>query len=145
MQEVTTITVYFKNEYIKVTHDPANNVYALIFLKKIPSDEKFVEYNSKLIEAFLTGDSNKFIVDARLMGVMSASSKGWVIGHMVPSIVKHAKNKLVYHAQVLSNEVFSKFAAQQIKKATTEKAMMETKPFDNYEEAITWLEQQNNE
>ena len=131
----------FENEFAKIYFDEKQDIFYLIYKRKIVEKE-FIPINQKVLDIFLTLNTNKFYVDIRLMGVVGLEGQKWIVEKLFPKMLEHLGKHKLYHAQIQpQNEVFAKVVGTNIKKKAKdqldERIIFET--FFSEEEAIEWL------
>jgi len=135
----------FSNQYANVFYDAEIDAISLVF-KNVSPLEEFIHINQKVLDIFKTLQTNRFYVDTRKIGVVSPEGQKWVIENLFSGMVKHIKHERLYHVQVLpQNEIFGKFAAENIKRRSqtmyqSDELIIEA--FENETLAKNWLTHQ---
>ena len=112
---------FFSDKTAKVYYDKELDAIFLEYLDKVPNDEQFLLINKELLKAFLSLRTQKFVVDARKMGIIGINSQKWVIDTLLPTMIKHLGGRTLFHAQLLdSAEILSKISATNIQKKAKE-------------------------
>ena len=110
------MTEYYKDPSATVYYDPELDTLILKYTDKVMNDEHFITINTAVLNAFKTLNTRKFIADIRKMGIISIKSQQWVVENLLPGMIRHLKDKRLFHAQLLDpGEVFSKVSAANIK------------------------------
>ncbi len=110
------INEYFNTETAKIYFDEELDTLFLEYLGKVKNHQEFVEINTEVLKAFESLNTQKFVADIRRMGVISVESQQWVVGYLLPGMMKHLNGRMLHHAQFLDpSEVFSKVSAVNIK------------------------------
>lgn len=131
----------FENEYAAIFYDKDLDAIILQFKKQAPASD-FIKVNQQLLDSFKKLKTNKFLVDARNIGLVSVEGQKWVVDNLFPGMLAHLKGQKLYHVQVVPKEVFGKVASSNIrtKAAKTqpdEKLIIES--FDSEQLAKDWL------
>ena len=105
----------FKNEIAIIYHDEENNIILMEFkIKSSLSD--FIVIHEKFLEEFYKLTCNKYLVDLRKIGVVSAEGLDWVANTLFNNMLNHINDKNLYHAQIIpKSDIFAKFAGDSVK------------------------------
>jgi hypothetical protein len=131
----------FENDFASIYFDKTLDAIILKFKKQAPSND-FINVNQKLLEIFKALKTNKFLVDARQIGVVSVEGQKWVVDNLFPGMLGHLKGKKLYHVQIVPKEVFGKVATNNIRSKASntqpdEKMIIEA--FESEDDAKNWL------
>jgi hypothetical protein len=131
----------FENDYASIYHDKDLDAIILQFKKQAPPKD-FIAVNQQLLDSFKKLKTNKFLVDARNIGLVSVEGQKWVVDNLFPGMLAHLKGQKLYHVQIVPKEVFGKVASNNIKtKATNtlpdQNLVIES--FDSEQQARNWL------
>ncbi|OJJ16407.1 hypothetical protein BKI52_34530 [marine bacterium AO1-C] len=135
----------FSNQYAEVFYDTELDAISLIF-KDVAPLEEFIHINQKVLDIFKTLQTNRFFVDTRKIGVVSPEGQKWVIENLFSGMVKHINHERLYHVQVVPrNEIFGKFAAENIKRRSQTMYQSEELIIEAFEDELlakNWLAHQ---
>ena len=133
--------IYFENQTARVFYDETLETLFLEYLGKVKNHDEFVLINMAVLDAFKRLNTQKFVADIRKMGVISVESQKWVVGFLLPGMMKHLNGKMLHHAQFLDpKEIFSKVSAVNIKtKAADREKGFEVHQFSEREELEKYL------
>ncbi len=107
---------FYSSTTAKVYYDETLDTLFLEYVGKVKNHQEFIEINTEVLKAFESLQTQKFVADIRKMGVISVESQQWVIGFLLPGMMKHLNGKMLHHAQFLDpTEIFSKVSAVNIK------------------------------
>ena len=129
----------FKNDYVRFGVE--DNILSLTYLRKGNDNKEYIDHMDKFFKEFKKMKTNKFMVDARKMGVVALDGQQHVKGKIIPAMLKHVAPARLFHAQILPEDVFVKFMAGNVRRSTDEQFVVQ--PFSNEEDAYTWLSEQS--
>lgn len=131
----------FENDFASIYFDNALDAIVLKFKKQAPPND-FINVNQKLLELFKTLNTNKFLVDARNIGIVSVEGQKWVVENLFPGMLSHLKGRKLYHVQIVPKEVFGKVASSNIRSkasAAQPETNLVIESFESEQLAIEWL------
>ena len=109
-------TPYFENNIAKVFYDTKLNTVFLEYKAKAPTQNDFVEINTKAMECFRSFKTQKFVADIRKMGILSLEAQQFVVDKVLPALISHLAGKPLIHAQLLDEkEIMAKVSANNVK------------------------------
>ena len=110
----------YDNQYATVEYDAKDDVLILSYHSPPPADE-FMKINQHLLSRFQSLSTNKFYVDSRKMGTITPENKQYIMEVLLPEMISHLKGQTLYHVQILSDEIFTKASADNIRKESKKK------------------------
>lgn len=131
----------FENDFASIFFDKELDAIVLKFKKQAPPDE-FINVNQKLLDLFKTLNTNKFLVDARNIGIVSVEGQKWVVDNLFPGMLGHLKGRKLYHVQIIPKEVFGKVASSNIRSkaaSTQPETNLVIESFESEQLATEWL------
>ena len=132
---------FLNSSTAKIYYDDQLDTLFLEYVGKVKNHQEFVEINTAVLNAFKSLTTQKFVADIRKMGVISVESQQWVVGYLLPGMMKHLNGKMLHHAQFLDpKEIFSKVSAVNIKtKAADREKGFEVHQFSERDELEKYL------
>ena len=129
---------FYNDEHASVGFNEEFN-YTYMEYKKHVNAEQFLTSHEQVVEMLrsMKSYSGKHLVDTKLLKTVSVENQEWVAKNVVPLIHEKSEKGKATIALVLSDDIFGKFAVQNIKNKTDD--LSETHFFDNYEEALSFL------
>jgi len=141
-QTTTPAQVLVKFSYAYIQFHEATNLFEMVFTSKM-NETEFIAVNKALLDEFRKKQSNRLLVNALNMGVISTGGQKWVVENLVPGMISHLKGRNLYHAQIIpEKDVFGKFAAKNIEDRASKVPGMVMIAFSNAKEGMDWLLQQ---
>ena len=132
---------FYSSNTAKIYYDEALDTLFLEYLGRVKNHQEFVEINTEVLKAFESLTTQKMVADIRKMGIISVESQQWVVGFLIPGMMKHLNGKMLHHAQLLDpKEIFSKVSAANIKtKAADREKGFEVHQFSERSELEIYL------
>ncbi len=134
--------LFFDNDYVTIGYNVSMDALVISY-KRYGKEEEFVDVNKKLIDVYQDIKSGKCIADIRKMGVISVRAQQLIGEVIIPSLVEISPDNTLYHAQIITQDIFVKVAAMKVK-ATSEaqslrKGKVVVQQFIKEEDANNWL------
>jgi len=112
---------FYADQTASVFYDESLDCLFLTYLDKVPNDDAFIKINTAVLDGFKTLKTPNFVADIRKMGIISVSSQQWVIGNLLPGMVKHLNGRSLYHAQLIDpSEILSKVSGSNIRSRSSQ-------------------------
>ena len=127
-----------KDELGCVGYDSKDDYTFMEFTRDVETDG-FIQLHEKVVEMLKSMDaySGKHLVDTSRIKTISLEGQAWVAENVVPLIQQKSNSDKAVIAVVLSNDVFGKFAAENISRKTND--ISDTVFFNSREEALGFL------
>jgi hypothetical protein len=127
------------NTVIKITYNSDNGIISSFWKKRPESDQikEAMEYKVSIARKYQTG---RLYFDPTNLGSINDDDKNWIKNIFIPKIISAAGYAKI--ANVVPLDIFTKISRQEI---LTTAARMSNWYFDNEENAIKWLREENNQ
>ena len=131
-------SILFESDYITISYDEAKEIISLTYHRKGDTPEYILGMDT-FLKYFKTVNTNKFLVDACKMGVVSLEGQNHVKSYSLPSMMEHIGERRLIHAQILPDDIFVNYMASKVRENSSGKFVV--KPFTKAmkAEAIEWM------
>ncbi|OJJ14141.1 hypothetical protein BKI52_44265 [marine bacterium AO1-C] len=134
---------YYDDAFVSIGYDNHKH-YTFMRFKKNCSSKQFRDYHYKMLDFFKEKQPNQHLVDTSKMGVISLEDQQYIGKNIIPQMARFSGEDTLHIAVIVSRDVFTKFAVQNIDKQTKaidKKEKIDHQMFGNETNAIAWLEQ----
>ena len=134
----------YDDAFVSIGYDDHKH-YTFMRFKRRCSSRQFRNYHYKMLDFFREKQPHQHLVDTSQMGVISLEDQQYIGKKIIPQMARFSGEGTLYIAVIVSRDVFTKFAVQNIArqtKALDKKEKIDHQIFGNEATAVDWLTQQ---
>lgn len=128
--------LYFESNCATVRHNETMKTVETSWKNVFPSSEEYRHVLNKALEIVSKHKPKAWLSDMSNENVVRSEDNKWVQEFVIPTAYKNGVKKAAF---VLSESVFTKMHADNLKKAAEKLGTIEIKYFKNKDEAYKWI------